>query len=89
MPNIKSAEKRMRQTVGRKAANRHKRTRMRTEIKKFKTLVVEEKIEEAQVSLKKVYAVIDRTAQKGVIHSNTAARQKSRLTKYLTRAASS
>ena len=83
MPNVKSAEKRMRQNVGRKMRNRQRRSQMRTEIKKFRQLVGEEKVEEAREALKTVYAMIDRTAQKGVIHSNTAARYKSRLTKHL------
>jgi len=83
MPNIKSAEKRMRQNVKKRAENRQRRSRMRTEIKKFRKLVEEKKVEAAQESLKIVYAVIDRSAQKGMIHANTAARYKSRLTKYL------
>jgi small subunit ribosomal protein S20 len=56
---------------------------MRTEIKKFRQLLSEQKTGEARKLLKDVYAVIDRSAQKGVIHSNTAARYKSRLTKRL------
>lgn len=82
MPNIKSAEKRMRQDEHRRARNRQRRSQMRTKIKKFRQLVSEEKTDDAREMLKEVYAVIDRTAQKGVIHSNTASRYKSRLTKH-------
>ena len=88
MPNMKSAEKRMRQNVIRRDKNRRRRSEMRTEIKKFRQLLSEQKTDEARQLLKAVYAVIDRSAQKGVIHSNTAARYKSRLTKRLNEAAS-
>jgi small subunit ribosomal protein S20 len=52
---------------------------MRTEIKRFRSLVENGKVDEAREILPAVYSVIDRTAQKGVIHRNTAARYKSRL----------
>ncbi len=83
MPNIKSAAKRMRQNEEQRKRNRRYRTRMRTQIKKFHQLLDGNDVESAGNLLKEVYSVIDRTAQKGVIHANTAARYKSRLTKHL------
>lgn len=83
MPNIESAIKRMRQDRIRRQANRSKRSRMRTEIKRFRSLVSEKKLDEARALLPSVFSVIDKTAQKGVIHSNAAARYKSRLAKSL------
>ncbi len=83
MPNVKSAEKRMRQNVVRRELNRRRRSQMRTEIKRFRQLLSEKKIDDARGMLREVHAVIDRSAQKGIIHANTAARYKSRLTKYL------
>ena len=80
MPNIKSAAKRMRQNEKRKQRNRHHLSKMRTEIKKFRRLLAEDKSGEAKDRLSLVYSIIDHTAQKGVIHRNTAARYKSRLT---------
>lgn len=88
MPNMKSAEKRMRQNEIRRSRNRQRRSEMRTEIKKFRQLLSEQKKDEARKLLQGVYAVIDRTAQRGVIHSKTAARYKSRLTKRLNESAS-
>ena len=88
MPNVKSAEKRMRQSEGRRENNRRRRSEMRTEIKRFRQLLGDKKVDDAREVLKEVYSVIDRTAQKGVIHSNTAARHKSRLTKSLKESAS-
>ncbi len=88
MPNVKSAEKRMRQNERRRDNNRRRRSEMRTEIKRFRQLLSDKKVDDAREVLKEVYSVIDRTAQKGVIHSNTAARYKSRLTKSLNESAS-
>ncbi len=88
MPNVKSAEKRMRQNETRKGNNRRRRSEMRTEIKRFRQLLSDKKVDDARDVLKEVYSVIDRTAQKGVIHSNTAARYKSRLAKHLNESAS-
>ncbi|MEJ2077904.1 MAG: 30S ribosomal protein S20 [Acidobacteriota bacterium] len=83
MPNIKSAVKRMRQNRERRILNRSARSRMRTEIKRFRQLVQEGKSEEARALLPTVFSVIDKTARKGKIHANTAARYKSRLSQTL------
>ena len=83
MPNIKSAAKRMRQNSERRLLNRSKRSRMRTQIKRIRQLVEDGQLDEARALLPSVYSVIDRTAQKGVIQANTAARYKSRLAKKL------
>ena len=84
MPNIKSAVKRMRQNEVRRARNRSRRAKMRSMIKRFRRLVEESRTDEARVLLPSVYSVIDKTARKGTIHPNTAARYKSRLNKSLT-----
>ncbi len=86
MPNLKSAVKRMRQNEKRKQRNRHHLSKMRTEIKRFRLLLAEDKSGEAKDRLSQVYSIIDHTAQKGVIHQNTAARYKSRLTSSLNHA---
>jgi len=83
MPNIKSAAKRMRQNEDRKKINRVYRSRMRGQIKKFRQLLDSNDVESAGSFLREVYSVIDRTFRKGIIHANTAARYKSRLTKHL------
>lgn len=83
MANTKSALKRIRQSEKRRLRNRARRSRMRTFIKKFRRMLAEGRLEEAQAFLPQVFSVIDRTAQKGTIHRNTAARYKSRLTQKL------
>ncbi len=81
MANIKSAEKRMRQNLKRHERNRKYRSRMRTAIKRLRTAIDSGNLETAQELLPETLRVIDVTAQKNVIHDNTAARNKSRLTR--------
>lgn len=88
MPNIRSAIKRMRQNRVRRQRNRSARAGMRTEMKRFRNLVAENKLDEAREFLPRLYSVIDKSAGKGVIHANTAARYKSRLARRLIQEAS-
>lgn len=83
MPNIRSAVKRMRQNEIRRMRNRSRLSEMRTAIKNFRRLVESGELDEARKILPSVYSVIDKTAQHGAIHRNTAARSKSRLSKQL------
>lgn len=83
MPNIRSAVKRMRQNEIRRMRNRSRLSEMRTAVKKFRRLVENGQLDEAREALPSVYSIIDRTARHGVIHRNTAARSKSRLSKQL------
>lgn len=81
MANTKSAEKRNRQAAARQARNRARRSRMRTAVKKVRVAVAGGDAEQARTLLQQAVGVIDATAQKGVIHRNTAARTKSRLSR--------
>lgn len=81
MANTKSAEKRIRQAARRREHNRAYRSRMRTQIRRLRSVIDEGDAEKAQELLPRTLQVIDRSAQKGVIHGNAAARYKSRLTK--------
>lgn len=83
MANIKSAQKRMRQTVGRQARNKSVRSRLRTAVKKHRATEGADKPK----SLATTYSEIDRARKKGVIHKNAAARYKSRLAKAARKAA--
>lgn len=87
MANIKSAKKRVRQNPKRQSRNRQHITRMRTAIKKLRTAIESGDTETAQELLPRTLQVIDRTAGKGVVHANTAARYKSRLSKSVQRLA--
>ena len=74
MPNIKAAEKWMRQTEKRTKANKDVKTRLKTA---FKKAVAQNDAEFA----KSVESQFDKAAKTGVIHPNKAARKKSRLAK--------
>jgi small subunit ribosomal protein S20 len=76
LPNIKSAEKRMRTSRIRAARNRMVRTRIRTAIKKVRSA---DTAEAADQALRTATALIDRAATRRVIHPNKAARTKSQL----------
>jgi small subunit ribosomal protein S20 len=78
MPNIKSAEKRVRQSQKRYVQNRKYRSSARTAVKKAR-LMLANGDESAGEAVAKAIQVLDKAAQKGVIHANNAARRKSRL----------
>ena len=80
MAHHKAALKHIRQTKKRTERNRFFKSTMRTYIKKVRKFLAEDKKEEAIQLLPKTYSIIDRCASKGVIHKNTAARYKARLT---------
>jgi small subunit ribosomal protein S20 len=77
--NIKSAEKRARQTIKRRAHNAASRSRLRTAIKGVINAVDAGNKDEAIASLKAAVPVIDTMVNKGIIHRNKAARHKSQL----------
>ena len=81
MANTRSAIKQVRQSLKNRLRNRSKLSRMRTVIREFRATVAAGNMEEAKAMLPNIYSIIDKTAQKGVIEKNTAARYKARLTK--------
>ena len=81
MANTKSAEKRHRQNLEQRARNRGHRSRLRTAIKNLRTVMQSGDAAKAREILPQTLSVIDKIAQKGVIHPNAATRYKSRLAK--------
>ena len=80
MPNHKSAEKRDRQNVKRRAVNRNNRSSLRTQIKKLRAALEGGSGQQSQELLNPTISIIDKVVNKGILHRNTAARYKSRLT---------
>ncbi|HEU0016130.1 MAG TPA: 30S ribosomal protein S20 [Longimicrobium sp.] len=76
MPNVKSAEKRMRTNAVRAERNRQFRSKLRTALKKVRGA---ETSEVASAAFKEAATLLDRAARKRIIHPNKAARAKSRL----------
>jgi small subunit ribosomal protein S20 len=81
MANTKSAEKRNRQNSQARDRNRAQRSRLRTAIKRLRGALASGDAAKAAELLPATLSVIDATAQKKVIHANTASRYKSRLTR--------
>ena len=73
MPNIASAKKNMRKTRAATVRNRAQRSALRTALKRAQA-------PDANAADKlQAVRILDRSARKGLIHRNTAARYKSRL----------
>ncbi len=85
MPNIKSAKKRVLVSEVNAARNKSYKSALKTAIKKANTAIEnndEKKAEYLKVAVKK----IDQATAKGILHKNTAARNKSALAIRLNRA---
>lgn len=80
MPNHKSAEKRDRQNIKRRAINRNNRSRLRTQIKQLRSSLAASDRQQSQELLNPTISLIDKAVNKGILHKNTAARYKARLT---------
>ncbi len=80
MPNNQSAKKRLRQSDRRRMRNRAARSEIRT---RTRTLLDMESKPEAEAALRELSSRLDRAAQKRIIPSNAAARQKARVAQYV------
>jgi small subunit ribosomal protein S20 len=79
MANTPGARKRARQSEVRRAHNAAQRSTLRTAIKNVRKAIAAGDKTAAEKVLRDASSVIDRIADKNVIHKNTAARNKSRL----------
>lgn len=79
MANTRSAKKAVRKTARRTEINKARRTRMRTEVRKVEEAIASGQKEAALKALAAAEPILVRTAQKGVVHKNTASRKVSRL----------
>jgi small subunit ribosomal protein S20 len=75
----KSALKRIKQTRKRSETNRAHVTKLRHQMRKLRTALDAKDKAAAQALLRPTFMLIDHSVHKGVLHSNTAARYKSRL----------
>ena len=79
MANSPQARKRARQADKRRRHNASLRSLVRTVIKKVIAAIDAGDAEQAKAAYTEAVPVIDRMADKGIIHKNKAARHKSRL----------
>ncbi len=78
MPNIKSAKKRVKVNATKAAANKSRKSNLKTVLKAADN-AVDNKEEAIRVAIKRV----DQACAKGLMHKNKAARKKSQLAKKL------
>ena len=83
MANHPSAVKRYRQSEKREEINQMNRHKLKTGMKKLKSIIEAGKTADAKSLLSETLSLIDKSVQKGVIKENTARRHKSRLAKRL------
>ena len=83
MANSPSAIKRAKQAAKRSNQNAGMRSMVRTYIKNVVKAIEAKDLEKAQAAYKLAVPVIDRMADKGIIHKNKAARNKSRLNQHI------
>jgi small subunit ribosomal protein S20 len=85
LPNVKSAEKRMRTNEIRATRNRAFRSKLRTALKRVRAA---SNTGEGATALRDASSLLDRAARKRIIHPNKAARAKSRLSAFIGKLAS-
>ena len=79
MANTKSARKAARQSVKRRVQNASMRSELRTAIKSARKAIEGGDKAAAQKVFRETMSVVDRIADKDIIHKNKAARHKSQL----------
>ncbi|MDP1559331.1 MAG: 30S ribosomal protein S20 [Nitrosomonas sp.] len=79
MANSAQARKRARQTVKQREHNFSLRSKLRTAIKSIRKSIESGDKSVARVTFDKSIRIVDSIADKGIIHKNKAARDKSRL----------
>ena len=82
----KSALKANRQNIKRRAHNRQLRSTLRTALKSIHASLDAKDVTSAKAALDKTVSVVDKMATKGILHTKTANRYKSRLSAGLARA---
>lgn len=80
MANIASAKKRARTSEVNRARNSAQRSMVRTTIKKVVKAIEAKDKATAELAYAAMVPVLDRYADRGLVHKNKAARHKSRLT---------
>ncbi len=85
----KSAQKQVRVSSRRQMRNKSVRSSLKTSITRAEKLLFSGELDEAQKVVAEAVASLDKAANKGIIHSNNAARRKARLMKRLNQATAS
>jgi small subunit ribosomal protein S20 len=81
MPNSVSAKKRLRQSLDRRSRNRAARSTLRTHVRKVRTAIAGGDAAACEEAFRTAVKKLDQAAAKKILHDNSAARIKSRLSK--------
>lgn len=83
MPNIKSAEKRVKIIDKKTQENKAVKSKIATYIKKFKLAISNKDVATSEVAFEDVVSLLDKAAIANVIHKNSASRRKAHFAKML------
>lgn len=83
MANLKSSIKDIKRNEKRRLRNKSAKSAMKTFIKKARAAAASGDVEAIQRLVAQACSAIDKTAERGIIHKNQAARRKSRLMRYV------
>jgi small subunit ribosomal protein S20 len=81
MAHHKSAIRRWRRSLRRRAINKSNKTVLRNQIKKLREAIAAKDKETAEKLLSQIFSLIDKSIKKRTIHENTGNRYKSRLSR--------
>ncbi|HUM10497.1 MAG TPA: 30S ribosomal protein S20 [Myxococcaceae bacterium] len=79
MANTKSAQKRNRQALKRRARNQAVRTQVKSAVKKAREALASKDAARVQEALRAAARMLDKAASKGVLHKKNASRRIARL----------
>ena len=80
LPNIKSAKKRVLVNQTKAARNKAAKSALKTQLKYFDAAINEGNRVEADKRYKEAVKAVDQAAARGLLHKNTAANRKSKMT---------
>jgi small subunit ribosomal protein S20 len=89
LPTTKTAEKELRVANRREDRNKSIRSQTKTDVSKAVKVISSGDLEAAKADVKAAISSLDKEAEKGKAHRNSAARRKSRLMKKLNQASAS
>ena len=83
MAHSLSAKKRIKQNTKRRMINRARKSRVKSQIKRFETALTSGDAQSAAEQLRQTARLLDKVSSTSTMHKRTAARKKSRLAKKL------
>jgi len=83
MPTSNTSKKRLRQNIAHRARNRSTRSSLRSQLRKVREAVTDGDFDKAEAEFRLACKKLDQAGSKGILHRNTTARYKSRLSAHI------